>query len=179
MNPLSMTVAVLAQIAILQWISPSHTGLALSLGLTSLFTILACSRRIWDPHLDMILIMLSYGGLGMLLPTLVTGEVCPHHFHATHFIAMSVLMWVFSLPVVWTQARCVQAYKQFGRGHIALLADAAGMQAGMFLAHVPISLLPMGTSSGPWITQAVMLIGMTLGMLAVQSFVMPRLLWNE
>jgi hypothetical protein len=179
MNPILLTLTVLAQVAILHTLSPWHMGLSLGLGLTSVFALLAFSRHTWDAHLDMILAMLGYGGLGMLIPTLLTGQSCHHEFRLSHYATMSLLMWLFTLPAIWTEARCVQAFKRQGRGVLALAADAIGMQAGMLLAHVPLMLIPMSQGHGAWIAQAFMLVGMTLGMLAAQTFLLPRLVWNE
>lgn len=168
MNPFLLTLSCLAQLAVLAWLAPSREGLAAGLGLTGVFAMFAFTRRRWGAHLDMYLAMTGWGGLGMLLPSIESGVHCNHQFQWQHYAAMSIGMWVFSLVPIWREARCLAAAKREGRAGWTLVLDGIGMQLGMGLAHLPLMLLPMGDIRVAWFAQALMLIGMGLGMMAVQ-----------
>lgn len=168
MNPYLIVLTCLAQVAILQWLSPSLSGLGGALGVTSILALFAFTRLRWGAHLDMYLAMAGWGGLGMLLPALFTGAVCHHSFHWTHYGLMSLGMWVFSLIPIWREARCIAAAREEGRAWSLLLLDGLGMQLGMGLAHLPLLWLPMGDPRVAWFSQASMLAGMGLGMMAAQ-----------
>lgn len=168
MNPYLITAACLAQVAILAARNTWTEGLLAGLALSGLVSALAFTRYRWGAHLDMYLAMMAWGGLGMMLPTLVTGAVCHHSFNWSHYAWMSAGMWVFSLPPIWREARCVAAARREGRGLMLLLLDGLGMQVGMGLAHVPLLWLPMGDPRVAWLSQGSMLAGMALGMMAAQ-----------
>ncbi len=170
MNPYLLTAACLAQVAILAARAPWTEGLLAGLGLSLIAALLASTRLRWGAHLDMYLAMLAYGGLGMLMPTLLTGAVCHHEFHWDHYVLMSAGMWVFSLVPIWREARCLAQARREGRGFALLLMDGIGMQIGMGLAHVPLLWLPMGDPRVAWLSQGSMLAGMGLGMMAAQWF---------
>jgi len=167
-NPYLLIVSCLGQVAILEWISPWGIGLAGSLGACVVFCLFAFTRLRWGAHLDMYLAMLGWGGLGMLLPTLVSGSTCHQHFDWAHFGSMSIGMWVFALVPIWREARCLEAARATGSDWNLLLLDALGMQIGMGLAHLPLLWLPMGDVRVEWLAHALMLSGMGLGMMSAQ-----------
>ena len=168
MNPYLLTLSCLGQLGILAWLAPSGEGLAAGLGLTGVFALFAFTRMRWGAHLDMYLAMAGWGGLGMLLPSLASGVLCNHQFQWGQYAAMSAGMWVFALVPIWREARCLAAARLEGRGAWTLTLDGIGMQAGMGLAHLPLVWLPMGDARVAWLLHASMLVGMGLGMMAVQ-----------
>lgn len=168
MNPYLLTLSCLGQLGILCWLAPSGGGLAAGLGLTGVFAMFAFTRMRWGAHLDMYLAMTGWGGLGMLLPSLHSGVLCNHQMQWGQYAAMSAGMWVFALVPIWREARCLAAAKLEGRGAWTLMLDGIGMQAGMGMAHLPLVWLPMGDARVAWFSQASTLLGMGLGMMAVQ-----------
>lgn len=168
MNPYLIAAACFVQVAILAARAPWLEGITASAVICGVVAGLAFTRLKWGAHLDMYLAMMAYGGLGMMLPGLVTGRVCHHGFDWGHYAWMSAGMWAFSLPPIWREARCVAAARREGRGLWVLLLDGIGMQLGMGLAHLPLLWLPMGDLRVEWLSQASMLVGMGLGMMAAQ-----------
>lgn len=168
MNPIGLTLSFVAQLVLLQWTSPWSSGALSGIAVGAVFALFAFSRLRWGAHLDMYLAMMGWGGLGMMLPTLFTGMPCNHSFHWWHYCLMSVGMWAFALPPIWQQARCVAQARKEGRGITLLLLDGLGMQIGMGLAHLPLVWLPMGDVRVAWFSQALMMLGMGLGMMAAQ-----------
>ena len=127
----------------------------------------AFTRLKWDAHLDMILIMLAPGGLGMLLPLLwLPGPVCHAAGSSLGLLTMSAGMLLFTVPWNWFCARCILQARHQGHGRAALLFDTVGMQLGMGLSHVLLSYLPTGTTGLLWLHHAIMLAGMLVGMIA-------------
>ena len=166
MNPLLLTLCGALQLAVLYYQVPSAGPLAFGVGLLVIFAMFAFTRLRWDAHLDMILIMLAPGGLGMLLPLLfLPGPLCHSQQSASAFLWMSLGMLLFSAPLSWLKARCMQQARLDGHGVSVLLLDLAGMQAGMTLAHIPLSHLPIGDLRVAWLHHGIMLVGMLLGML--------------
>lgn len=166
MKPAWIIVASALQLALLYWRSPSPTALAAGIGVVLILLLFAFTRNHWDAHLDMILIMLAPGGLGMLLPLLfMTGPLCHSQNNPLAFLEMSLGMLLFSVPLSWFQARCILEARRQGRGVQILFLDVIGMQIGMTLAHVPMTMLPMNDPRAAWLHHASMLVGMLLGML--------------
>jgi hypothetical protein len=170
MNPYLLSAACLAQVAILAarspWIEGAMAGVAISLVLA----LLAFTRLRWGAHLDMYLAMLSYGGLGMLVPAIYSSTVCHHEFHWQHYAAMSAGMWILTLIPVWREARCLREARRQGRGFVLLWMHGIGMQIGMGIAHLPLLWVPMGDARLNWLTHGLMLAGMGLGMMAAQWY---------
>ena len=166
MKPAWIIVASVLQLALLYWQSPSTTALAAGVGVVLILSLFAFTRNHWDAHLDMILIMLAPGGLGMLLPLLIMrGPLCHSQNNSLAFLWMSLGMLLFSIPLSWFQARCIVEARGQGRGMQVLLLDIVGMQIGMTLAHLPMTLLSMADPRAAWLHHVSMLVGMLLGML--------------
>ena len=153
-----------AQIALLYQRSPWATGAAIGVGLLFIFLQFASTRLRWNSHLDMILLMLGPGGLGMLLGGWYAGPTC-HTATWQSFGLMTLGMLLPSTPLAWMYARCIQEAKTEGRGLMTLLFDAVFMQAGMLLGHLPATLVPSMDPRLIWLHHGLMLIGMLLGML--------------
>ncbi len=162
MNPYILIASVLAQILVLVYRYPVAGPVSWAFGALAVYSFFALTRERWGKHLDMFLIMLGPGSLAMLLP------VADCHLHATspsHLAWMSLAMWAVSLPWMWRYARCFREAPDYR----ALALDAAGMQAGMMLAHMGAALLPsrfLLSPVVPWLGHGMMLLGMTLGMMA-------------
>lgn len=127
-------------------------------------------RRVLDPHFDMVLIMLGWGGLGMLMPGVVMGTPPCH----TSVTAMWAGMLAASAWPAYRYARCLRAARAEGRLALTLAFDGLGMAAGMAMPW-PAAL--------PWLHHAAMLLGMTLGMgaamLALQRVLRPQVPANS
>jgi hypothetical protein len=167
MNPTLITLCGLAQLVILYNQSPWSEGLAIGLGIVAIQAMFAYTRLRWDSHLDMFLIMLGPGGLGMLAATKLAGEPACHGGGGwSGFLSMSAGMALASVPLSWFQARCLTEARSQGRGGVALALDLIGMQAGMALGHFPSVLFPAMTDSrAVWLHHGLMLTAMSLGML--------------
>ncbi len=169
MNPCLILLCTSMQVAILYITSGWIDGALLAVPLVAVLTMLAFTRGRWDPHLGMVLIMLGPGGLGMmlamLLPQLGWGLACHVRTTWTSYAVMSVGMLACSVPLSWRYAPCLQQARRDGYGGRALLLDIVGMQAGMTMAHLPLTLLPMADPRSAWLHHALMLVGMLLGML--------------
>lgn len=120
-------------------------------------------RHLWNPHLDMLLIMLGWGGLGMLLGPLAAGlPLC--HTSLRSATAMWTGMLAASAWPSYRYARCLHLAHQDGRLGLTLLADLAGMALGMYAGAFPFSVLSLPMSPAAWLHHAGMLLGMSLGM---------------
>lgn len=168
MNPILIVLASLAQVVILSWHAPWTEGIAFGVALSAIIGTLAYTRNRWDAHLDMYLCMISWGGLGMLLPSLLTGVTCPHTFDWMQYGVMSAGMWIFSLVPIWRDARCMAQAKAEGRAWSLLLLDGLGMQLGMGMAHLPLVWVRMGDTRVDWFAHGAMLCAMGIGMMAAQ-----------
>lgn len=155
----------IAQLALLHQRSPWLAGAFAGFAIVAILMLFAATRLRWDSHLDMYLLMLGPGGLGMLLGGWQAGPAC-HNGTWTAFWLMTAGMLLPSIPLCWFLARCVLEARRQGRGTQALLIDIAGMQAGMLLGHLPALILPAMDPRLIWLHHALMLTGMTLGMLA-------------
>ena len=167
MSPWWIIGAGLLQLAILYMHSPWPAALGMGIGALLILGMFAITRLRWDSHLDMILIMASFGGLGMILPTLlVPGPACHLQQTTSGFLLMTGGMLLLAIPLSWHTARCILEARNEGHGGLAFAADLIGMQAGMMLGHLPMNRWPMGDPRLVWIHHALMLVSMLLGMLA-------------
>ncbi len=163
MNPIFLTLCASLQVALLYLSSPWLAGAMGGTVLVAMLGMFAWTREHWDGHLDMMLIMLGPGGLGMMLATLSEPQC---HLSWRGYWLMTAGMLAASLPLSWASARCLLTARQAGQGSLVLLFDIVGMQAGMTVAHLSSSLLPMTDPRSTWIHHALMALGMSLGMLA-------------
>jgi hypothetical protein len=164
MNPIFITLCASLQVAILYVTVGWTAALLVSTALVALIAMFAFTRHLWDPHLDMILLMLAPGGLGMML-ALPLGPACHVQLSWTSYWVMTAGMLLFSVPLSWKYARCLRQAREEGYGVRALLLDIAGMQAGMTLAHLPLGIVPLTDLRALWLHHGLMLVGMLLGML--------------
>jgi len=170
MNPAFIVLCACLQVAILYVSAPSASGVVMAIPAVVIVAMLAYSRIHWDSHLDMLLLMTAPGGLGMMLPlawpTAGLGPLCHTAPTWNSYLVMSLGMWLVAGPLSWQYARCIRQARQAGLGATVLLADLFGMQLGMALAYLPMSLLPLANPRGAWLHHAFMLSGMLLGMMA-------------
>ncbi len=186
MSPRWIIGAGLLQLAILYVHSPWPAAMGVGVGALLILGMVSVTRLRWDSHLDMILIMASFGGLGMILPTLLLpGPACHLQQSTSGFLAMTAGMLLLSAPLSWHSARCIIEARREGYGGLALAVDLAGMQAGMMLGHLSmtVSRWPVGDPRLVWIHHSLMLVSMLLGMLASMAvlrwYVKPNLLLAE
>ncbi len=176
MNPILITLCASLQVAILYVTADWPAGVAMAIGVVAIAAMFAFTRERWDPHLDMILLMAGPGGLGMMSAMLI-GPSCHVQHTWTSYWVMSGSMLLFSVPLAWLFARCLQQARRDGYGGRALLLDVVGMQAGMTLAYLPVGLLPIADPRSIWLHHAMMLAGMLAGMLlsmAVLRYILRR-----
>ena len=120
------------------------------------------SRRYLNSHADMLLIMWTSGGLGMLVEMPARG----HAAHLTHIAGwwpMCAGMLALGLAPAIAFSRCLLAARRHGYLLPALLIDSSSMLGGMSIS----ACIPVG--HGPWMTISrhfSMLGGMTIGMIA-------------
>lgn len=164
MNPTLITFCATFQVAILYVMAGWPAGVAIATGVVAIVAMFAFTRERWDPHLDMILLMAGPGGLGMMSAMLL-GPACHVQRTWTAYWVMTGGMFLFSVPLAWLSARCLQQARRDGYGGRALLLDVVGMQAGMTVAYLPVGLLPIADPRGIWLHHAMMLVGMLVGML--------------
>src|SRR5690349_3752727 len=108
------------QVAIL---APSVQGIIVALALAALVYQLWTVRLRMNQHLDMLLLMTAYGGLGMLL----TAPTC----HSP-FSVMTAGMLAAGLPPTVYGARCI---RQSAHPVLLTILDTAVMTAAMALVH--------------------------------------------
>jgi hypothetical protein len=114
------------------------------------------SYRGWlSRHVDMIVLMCAYGGLGMM-----PGAPQCHETARTWF-GMAAGMLVLGLPPVFWGSRCFAAARFQGNAVIVLLFDTLGMTAGMGAMHLETAFI----SLSPLPKHFVMVFGMAAGML--------------
>lgn len=127
-------------------------------------------RRILNVHVDMLLIMGAFGGLGMLLGS-QWGGGSPHASHVMGTAAwwgMMIGMVAFGTIPAIPFSRCLQYARANRLLILVLLIDCAGMTAGMLAVH----LVPMSHASRFAIIlhHLLMMIGMLLGMMLAMVF---------
>ena len=166
MSPLWIIGAGVLQLAILHMHSPWSAALSFGIGALLIVGLFSITRLHWDAHLDMILIMGSFGGLGMILPTVLLPVPACHLQQSTSgFLYMTGGMLLLAAPLSWYSARCIIEARREGYGGLAFGVDLIGMQAGMMLGHLSISRWPMGDPRLVWMHHALMLVSMLVGML--------------
>ena len=151
-------------------------------------------RRYLPSHMDMLLLMLAWGGFGMLWGWQLDGGLAamqshgaPHAMHggamggmhagATHvsglrwMSAMNALMLLFAFPPSLAWARCLAAYRAFPlRLSWVLALDALGMILGMMAGGRALGpTLGMLLSAPAFAHHLAMLIGMLAGMAATMA----------
>lgn len=122
-------------------------------------------RRLLPPHADMLLIMLGFGGFGMLAGSWVdSGFGRPLFCHAHGLVSwMTLLMLAGSVPPGVAWSRCLDPLRSRPlRLAAAVLIDTAGMLAGMWLAGRLLA-AALGNSH----------VAMLAGMLAGMALAMP------
>lgn len=170
---LSLFTAVILQVALLllqsdlPWrlqVQVAMVGIALATLVHQLWQY----RRLWSPHLDMLLLMTAFGGLGMVLAGLPDWGAPACHRELASWSRMAIVMCVAGGAPAWFRSRCLQEAKQERRASLYLLIDCAGMLAGMALSY--------GTVRWPLpFHYASMNVGMLLGMTLTMRL-RPRLL---
>jgi hypothetical protein len=133
-----------------QYEAPAATMAQALLGAIAI-AVLWHARRLLPPHADMLLIMSSMGGFGMLAAGFGT-PLCHHSWPAT------AGMLLLSVPASLRYARCLQGLSRASL-LAALFVDMAGMITGMEMAH------RLAMQSDMWHMHLAMMIGMNLGML--------------
>ena len=166
--PALTLVTGIAQIALLYQRAAWSAGAAVGAGLLLIALLFAFTRVRWNAHLDMFLLMLGPGGLGMLLGGWQAGLAC-HNGSWLAFWLMTLGMFVASVPLCWWFARCILIARVEGRGVMALALDAAGMQVGMLLGFLPALAMASMDPRLVWLHHGLMLLGMLLGMMAAAA----------
>lgn len=156
------------QIALLYHRAAWGEGAAVGAGLLLITLLFALTRLRWNVHLDMFLLMLGPGGLGMLLGGWQAGPAC-HNGSWIAFGLMTLGMFAASAPLCWWFSRCIAGARIEGRGVMALALDAAGMQVGMLLGFLPAMSVPSLDPRLAWLHHGLMLLGMMLGMMAAAA----------
>lgn len=146
-------------------------------------------RRLLPPHSDMLLLMLAWGGFGMLWGWQLDGGLAAMQGHGAHqhmpgmtmtpvysgwfrwANGMNGLMLLFAFPPSLLWARCLMNYRPYALRLVwVLLLDAAGMVLGMMaggrlLGH-PLGMLLEAPALAHHVA---MLIGMLAGMAATMA----------
>lgn len=119
------------QVSWLTW--PSAQGTIVAGALFVLVWQLWAVRRHLNQHVDMVLLMTGYGGLGML----PGGPTC----HATweSWLTMTAGMLLLGMPPMVWGSRCLAAARQRHQLTLYLVADVVGMILGMGVAHLVVS----------------------------------------
>ena len=162
--PALTVICGVAQIALLYRRSPWAGGAFVGFAVVAILMLFAATRLHWGSHLDMYLLMLGPGGLGMMVGGWQVGSSC-HNATWSAVWTMTMGMLLLSVPLCWYLARCVLEARRQGRGVQALLLDMTGMQVGMLVGHLPAILLPAMDPRLIWLHHGSMLIGMSIGML--------------
>ena len=138
--------AVAAQAVLLTWPNPQGmlVGAALGAAILQLWAV----RRHLNQHVDMILQMGAYGGLGML----AGGPAC----HMT--LMMWVGMFAAGLPPTLWGSRCIRDTRRQGDVILVVVVDVLGMASGMYVGHLAL------TTHQILLHHLSMLLGMLLGM---------------
>ena len=151
--------ALAAQLIILGW--PNVQGMIAAGAIALLAWQLWSVRLHLNEHVDMLILMSGYGGLGML-PW--TGSC---HLTTTCWLWMTAGMLGLGLPALMLGSRCLRRASGEGNLLLALTVDITGMTAAMWLVHrSPFMHDPLMAHIG-------MLIGMQAGMMAA-TFALQR-----
>lgn len=192
---LSLAFFFLAQAALLEWAGaiPAQFRIEIwvvTLALSGLAAQAWLVRRMLPAHTDMLLLMMAWGGFGMLLGWFLDGGLGGMQSHAAHHAmaghdmtpiysgafrwvnGMNALMLLFAFPPSVQWARCLSPYRRFPwRLAFVLLMDAAGMIFGMMaggrlLGHSLAMILDAPAFAHFIVMLFGMLAGMALTMLA-------------
>lgn len=157
---LGAAVALAIQIAYLTW--PSSQGMVAAVISALLVCQLWSLRQHLNQHMDMLLLMTAYGGLGML--PLPGAPTC--HVSTQAFVTMNARMLLLGVPAMLFGSRCMADARRQHRLAITLLGDVLGMLAGMAAVHF---LVPVVAGSG-LMHHLTMLLGMLGGMAGMRFF---------
>ena len=153
-------IAVAFQIGYLTW--PSTQG-AVAAGVSALLISQLWSvRQHLNQHLDMLVLMTAYGGFGML--PLPGAPSC--HVSTEAFVTMNAGMLALGVPAMLFGSRCMSEARRQHRLTTTVIADVAGMFAGMAAAHYHLPAL-FGLAL---LHHLMMLLGMLAGMGAARLF---------
>lgn len=127
------------------------------------------NRRYLSPHIDMLLLMAGFGGLGMAVGNwpFTAGLPACHADRPLAWAAMSAGMLLAAYPVALRHARCLLRARAVGVLVPTLILDASGMLLGMAAGHFLATVLPIPRAALPLAGHGFMLGGMLLGMAAV------------
>ena len=145
---------------------------AVGAGVAILVTQLWRWRGYLTPHADMLLLMFSLGGAGMILG-LPAGSSC-HSAGLADTVRANSMMIVAGLLPGLSLSRCLRQARREGTLLAALTLDATGMFLGMTL----VSSLPFAAAA-PWqpiVSHTLMVAGMLAGMGAAM---IARELWSR
>ena len=157
--------ALAVQVVVLSW--PSAQGMLAASAIALLVWQLWSVRQQLSEHVDMLILMTGYGGLGMLPWT----RSC--HLTNSAWLWMTAGMLALALPAALAGSRCLRRASTEGTLARNLAAESIGMTAAMLAAHalvIPFTRDPLMAHVGMLLG---MLIGMLVGMTAV-SFALPR-----
>lgn len=124
------------------------------------------SRRLMESHADMLLMMASFGGLGMLIGPRLAGITVPacHEPGLLSWASMFLGMTAGALPAL-RYSRCLQVARKRRTLTRVLVLDAIGMQLGMMAGHyLAIRLALSMPAAGALISHVAMVAGMLIGM---------------
>lgn len=161
---LGAAAAIAAQLIVLSW--PGAQGMIAAGAMALLAWQLWSVRLHLNEHVDMLILMAGYGGLGMLPWT----REC--HLTGGAWLWMTAGMLALGIPAAIGGSRCLRrAWKQDNLALI-LTADSIGMTAAMLLAHTLVT----PYTHNPLLAHLAMLTGMLIGMTAASS---ALLRWTE
>lgn len=155
--------SVAAQVILLFHGPWTMTLVAGVISLSLLVAVLWNGRTFLPAHSDMVILMAGLGGLGMALAT-PHRPLC-HDLSLSEWTAMTLGMFVFSLPVIWHKARCFAIARANHQQWTYLVLHCGGMLLGMYLGMTVFHRLPAPPAPQmPLLHHLFMLLGMLLFM---------------
>jgi hypothetical protein len=158
---LGAAAALAVQVIVLSW--PSAQGMIAAGAVALLAWQLWTVRSHLNEHVDMLILMTGYGGLGML-PW--TGSC---HLTSSAWLWMTAGMLTLGLPAALAGSRCIRRALKEGNLVQSLAAESIGMTAAMLLVHRLVTLV----AHDPLMAHIAMLVGMLMGMTGA-SFALQR-----
>lgn len=158
--------ALAVQVTVLSW--PSAQGMIAAGAVALLAWQLWSVRSHLNEHVDMLILMTGYGGLGMLPWT----GAC--HLTNSAWLLMTAGMLTLGMPAALLGSRCIRRASKEGNLVRVLAAESIGMTAGMLLVHRLVT--PF--THDPLMAHIGMLIGMQAGMTAA-SFALQRRIYHH